>query len=173
MEARPEIAKPGLIEISLEFPICRSYGFHVVRVAAAVLRAKTRSQHAILIRSADVMHYSGPKVVLPGQIPNRKGKKSLMNKNITLILLILTMTTLTSCASSRNDYLQYGMGILTQEEVARRLGAPKETMRLENGEMIWKYRFVEVNGLSYCTDYTLIFNENKVLMGVNDRCCYR
>ena len=96
-----------------------------------------------------------------------------MKKKIAWILLILTTVAVTSCASSRKQYLQFGVGTLTQEDVSRRWGPPKEVRRLDNGCIVWKYRFSEVGELSYCTEYILTFNENRVLMGTNAERCVR
>ncbi len=55
----PEIAKTGLIDISLACSIGKSYGFYGFRVVAEVFQAKIRFQYAFGCIAQKLTDYSG------------------------------------------------------------------------------------------------------------------
>ncbi|MDF0643812.1 MAG: hypothetical protein P0111_07245 [Nitrospira sp.] len=68
-------------------------------------------------------------------------------------------------------YLNKAMEIhATQAEVKRRLGVPKDTQSLPNGETLWKYQVwtntggdLNGPGESYCDEYSLRFDRQAAL----------
>lgn len=90
---------------------------------------------------------------------------------------MLTVVVLfTSCTPWRAEYLEEGLGHVTQDDVALKLGPPMSERTLSNGEAVWLYRYTgaDVNqygGSSWCREYVLKFDNDKVLRHWNRQKC--
>jgi hypothetical protein len=71
---------------------------------------------------------------------------------------------LASCTPWRVDYLRSVANQATQDDIAKRLGAPHFEKGLTGGGSVWTYQYRGYAGdASYCTEYVLTFDEQKVL----------
>jgi len=84
-----------------------------------------------------------------------------------LAVCLGTMMLLTACAW-RATYLSEVVNSATQDNVAKKLGPPHATHKLDNGETVWQYRhyrssYVEGTGGSRCREYILTFDPQRIL----------
>ncbi|MBI2880822.1 MAG: hypothetical protein HYY21_04490 [Candidatus Tectomicrobia bacterium] len=84
-------------------------------------------------------------------------------------ILILALV---SCTPWRDTYLTEGVNRATQDDVTKRLGPPHFQRELTGGGTVWTYQQQHVSffetgtrttGQSYCLEYVLIFDRERVL----------
>lgn len=98
-----------------------------------------------------------------------------------LLTLLLILFVLVSCTPWRMNYLTEGVNQLTMDEVAKTLGPPDSTLKLDDGSVIWKYQYRSssvstdsrgrVSGDSDCVEYILTFDKEKVLRQTRRQGC--
>jgi hypothetical protein len=97
-----------------------------------------------------------------------------------MLLFILILVVITSCTPWRKKYLEGGLNQLTMDEVSKTLGPPDFAYTLDDGGVVWKYRYMStsvsgtkyrVSGGSDCTEYILIFDKDKVLRQTKRQGC--
>jgi hypothetical protein len=108
---------------------------------------------------------------------SKEGHMRDMKKHLTLLLIIVTLV---SCAPWRMKYLTEGVNQLTMDDVAKTLGPPDSSLTLDDGSVIWKYRYTSssmsgsqygVSGSTKCTEYILTFDKEKVLRQTRRQRC--
>ena len=118
------------------------------------------------VRSAEGT--KSPEIRQPARLGSLLNKKSF--QSIRGLLLVL----LAGCALFEEEeviYLKKAVALhVTQAEVKQRLGMPRFTQSLPNGETLWRYQ-IRTNtggdlngpGESYCNQYTLRFDRQAIL----------
>jgi hypothetical protein len=103
-----------------------------------------------------------------------------MYKLTRVIALVLATSMLMSCTPWRKQYLESGIGVLTQDEVTKTLGPPHNTRQLEDGSTVWLYQYSSssvsgnqygVSGSSSCAEYVLTFDKEKILRSFRRQGC--
>ena len=89
-----------------------------------------------------------------------------------ILILCLVFSVLISCTPWRKQFLTEGIHRLTADEVAKTLGPPDATVPLDDGSIVWKYRYhfssvsgskERIYGSTDCTEYILTFDKGKIL----------
>ncbi len=94
-------------------------------------------------------------------------------------IAILVLAVVSGCGEFETGYFQSKVNQVTQEEVAKRYGAPHTQERQPDGHFLWTYytRGSGTSGYSgyaraeYCRAYLLTFDQQGVLRDWHDRDC--
>jgi hypothetical protein len=94
------------------------------------------------------------------------------------VALVLVAILVLACTPWRTQYLADEVNKATQDDVAKRLGAPNATQVLGNGETVWTYRYdkeakdesaihielsISLSGKPKCVEYILTFDQQRIL----------
>ena len=92
------------------------------------------------------------------------------------IVCLVVFLLLTACGTPhmpwRAEYFSKVVNTAIQDDVAKRLGPPTATHKLDSGESVWQYRYYgssvvgtggNVVGGTDCTEYILTFDSQRVL----------
>jgi len=90
------------------------------------------------------------------------------------VMALATIVALSGCASTswRMEYLEEGVGRVTQDEVALKMGPPTSAQSVSTGEAIWLYHYTSADvHQTWCHEYVLQFDSQKILrQWKRDRC---
>jgi hypothetical protein len=80
------------------------------------------------------------------------------------LLVAIIVLSLASCTPWRVGYLRSAVNQATQDDIAKRLGAPHLEKGLTEGGSVWTYQYRRLGEYgSYCTEYVLTFDGDRVL----------
>jgi hypothetical protein len=81
------------------------------------------------------------------------------------LIVLTSLIILIGCAASwRMEYLKEGLGRVSQDDVALRMGPPLSTDALSTGEAVWLYQYTSADvHQTWCHEYVLKFDTQKIL----------
>lgn len=89
-------------------------------------------------------------------------------------VLIVLIALLSGCISENDKYMRQASGRASQEEIAKKWGAPAEQRSLSTGETVWSYRlkrYSPVENRAVCEGYELKFDARGILQDWNRFYC--